>query len=693
VTAAPSSASYFHSLSWSQRFWRDLQPGPGRLNATLRIVLTTAISLVLMMVLQLPFASLGLYYIFLVARENPATSVRSSVMALLSLVLAVASVLAVVILFDNDPMARLLSVAVAAFVTGMLMVASTLPPLAAIWGFVYCTLIALWERPAPPDALVKACLYLLATVGLAALVSSAVEFVFANHHPADLLARQLAQRYQTAARAFTLLAEGASPVALAESATALSRLAATGQRPMQDLYNLAAGRGGDTRKLGAGVREQITLLAEFMDVAAAFASRYSGGVDPELRGRCAEIARLCRERSIGEAVPEGASSDSPIDRVEAVLRSLLSIPAGSAAEADKPSAAVRAPAKKTPFLVPGAITNKDAVAFALKLTLCVMVCYVFYFAVAWPGISTSVTTVFLTALGNTGAINQKLANRVLGSAIGGALAIGASVFLFPHMDSIASLVLLISAIAFVSAWVACGRHFGYTGLQIAFSFYLVAFEGFSAPTDLTPPRDRLIGIVVALIVMWIVFDELWPVRTVTAMRRALASVLSGEAKFLRLFESSIGDQARNQQIDALRDQLSRTIAGMRTMNDNMEYELGAHRTKDRRESEAMLDVALATVPLFWNQLAVLHHDQRGRRLLNEPRLIELRNKMAAQMDAMAGAIIQKKPFAPLQSAELVEPSMLEDPETSDYVAGTTARLEDVQNRVSGLIAGTTGSGA
>ena len=37
------------------------------------------LALVLMMVLQMPFASLGLYYIFLVVRESPATSVKRNV--------------------------------------------------------------------------------------------------------------------------------------------------------------------------------------------------------------------------------------------------------------------------------------------------------------------------------------------------------------------------------------------------------------------------------------------------------------------------------------------------------------------------------------------------------------------------------------------------------------------------------------
>jgi hypothetical protein len=47
-------------------------------------------------------------------------------------------------------------------------------------------------------------------------------------------------------------------------------------------------------------------------------------------------------------------------------------------------------------------------------------------------------------------------------------------------------------LASLHRWVAQGRRFSYVG--IAVSFYLVAFEGFSAPTKLAPPRDHLVGI-------------------------------------------------------------------------------------------------------------------------------------------------------------------------------------------------------
>jgi multidrug resistance protein MdtO len=220
------------------------------------------------------------------------------------------------------------------------------------------------------------------------------------------------------------------------------------------------------------------------------------------------------------ATPERStdlSTDAPLtllDRIETVLHNLRSMPNDIGRTDDKDPVALTS--KKLPLLVPSAVRNLENLAFALKLSLCVTICYVFYHAVDWTGINTCVTTVIITALSTRGAINQKLAQRVLGSIIGGLiLAIGATAFLFPHMDSITSLVVLVAAVCFASAWCAIGRRFSYVGLQIALAFYLVAFKGFGPPTELAPARDRFAGILVGLIVMWIVFGEIWPVRTLT----------------------------------------------------------------------------------------------------------------------------------------------------------------------------------
>jgi multidrug resistance protein MdtO len=363
----------------------------------------------------------------------------------------------------------------------------------------------------------------------------------------------------------------------------VSRLAAAGQTTMQELYNVIADRNLDPRPLPIGSRVHITMLAQLMDISAAFASQHPVVSDLETAERCARIAAECHQLAFPQAsIPERLGERAPqppskvLDRVEIMLHTLREMPQRDRSESDKDLIAL--PAKEIPLLIPGGLRNQDNVAFALKLSLCVTICYILYHAVDWPGISTSVTTVFFTALGSTGAAKQKLVFRILGAAIGGLVfGIGATAFLFPLMDSITSLVVLVASIAFIAAWCGTGRRFGYVGLQIALAFYFVAFEGFGPPTELAPARDRFVGILVAFVVMWFIFDQMWPVRTVTVMRRALASVLRSDASLLQLGETEEPWSEKLRHANALGDEVGKTVAGLRTMNDAVEYEFGVNR--------------------------------------------------------------------------------------------------------------------
>ena len=175
---------------WLDRFWSDLLPTPGKLNSSLRIVLSTVVTLILVMALRMPQAAIGLYFIFLIGRDSPSISVRSGFFALLALVASVVTVLAVVSLSDNSPMARLLSVSAVTFLAGMLMLSTTITVLATTWGFLYCTLIGFWETHASPNDLVKETLYIVGTVAIGIGCSIAVEYVFGNKHPVEELQKQ-----------------------------------------------------------------------------------------------------------------------------------------------------------------------------------------------------------------------------------------------------------------------------------------------------------------------------------------------------------------------------------------------------------------------------------------------------------------------------------------------------------------------
>src|SRR6202045_1546621 len=107
--------SFSEPTPWLQRMWQDLQPTPGRLNSSLRMTLASILVLVLMLVLQMPYIAYGLYFIFLIGRESPSVSLRTAFVLVVTVMLAIVVEMVVVIVTDNDPMARVLSVVIVTF--------------------------------------------------------------------------------------------------------------------------------------------------------------------------------------------------------------------------------------------------------------------------------------------------------------------------------------------------------------------------------------------------------------------------------------------------------------------------------------------------------------------------------------------------------------------------------------------------
>jgi multidrug resistance protein MdtO len=678
--------------TWTARIWQDLQPTPGRWNSALRIVLASVIALILLMTLRMPFAGLAMYYIFLVGRDSPAVSLRSAILSLLTVSTTIAVVLAVVIVTDNDPMSRVLSVATASFLTGMFLVSSTTPGLAVIFGFIFTVLMSLWETHAPAGPLVKQMLYLLGAVSLSVGSVVFVEYVFGRRNAVEELQKERITRYQALETMFSLYGQGADAAQLSPAVIHVSRLAVAGQYAMQRLYNIIVERNLDPSVLPIGVRVRITMQAQLLDVSAAFGLQFPTLSDPALRRRCAHIANLCHYLSLDTVPPDLRQQSAEehvvgpeptlLDRVDLVLHDIISMPMKGDLAASKKLIAL--PSREVPFLIPGTLWQPQTIAFALKISLCATLCYIIYLAVGWPGISTSTATVFIAGLGTSGALKQRLVFRVAGSLIGGLVfALGSTVFLFPHMDSITSLVLLVIAVVFFSAWLVGGRQFNFIGLQTAFSFHLVVFGGFSAPTDLAPPRDRLVGILLALVIMAFVFDLIWPVRNVTAMRSSLATILRGVGVLLR--ESTVARTTAEylRPADSFRDLVGKTVASIRTMNDTIEYEFGVDRIQHQHAGDIILRASLTAVAFFWNGYAVLHREQ-DRDFLTEPGLMKMRAILANGMDAMAQSVVRKTDLAMIEPAALIDGPLLTHPRYGEYVQNAIARFEELQKFVTQL---------
>src|SRR4029450_11205346 len=153
----------------------------------------------------------------------------------------------------------------------------------------------------------------------------------------------------------------------------------------------------------------------------------------------------------------------------------------------------------------------------------------------WYGIHTAFITCTFIALESTEATFYKETLRILGCVIGGALALFTIVFLMPHMETIASLVVVVACASAIAGWVATGNEMiSYAGLQIAFAFFYSVFQGFSHDTDLDNVRNRVVGILFGLIVTGLVFLYIWPERTIDRFRDALRQALRQLARLLEI---------------------------------------------------------------------------------------------------------------------------------------------------------------
>jgi multidrug resistance protein MdtO len=251
------------------------------------------------------------------------------------------------------------------------------------------------------------------------------------------------------------------------------------------------------------------------------------------------------------------------------------------------------PPKPKSFFVSDAFTNPAHVHFALKVTFAAMFCYTFYMAIDWSGIHTALITCTFIALESTGATLHKGALRIGGCVIGGALALFTIVFLMPHMDTIASLVVVVACASAIAGWVAAGSELiSYGGLQIAFAFFYSVFQGYAPDTDLDNVRNRVVGILFGLIVTGVVFKYIWPERTIDRLRAALRGALRQLARLLEIPRPESSIEAAKADAHRLIGETSKSFDQARRYADLTAFEFEESATPDRA-SKSRLENLLA----------------------------------------------------------------------------------------------------
>jgi multidrug resistance protein MdtO len=331
------------------------------------------------------------------------------------------------------------------------------------------------------------------------------------------------------------------------------------------------------------------------------------------------------------------------------------------------------------LLVPDAFTNEDHVLYAIKLSLCATICYVIYNGLAWPGISTAFFTVYFTGLSTTGTTNRKLLFRIIGSTIGGMiLGIGCLVFVYPNLEGVQGFLLVIAAVSFIGAWAAASPYFGYLGLQIAFSFNLLAFERLRAPDQMTPARDRLLGIALGFLVMFLIFHQVRPERTVDTMRRMLGRILRAQAELIRLLGIEPNASAHDK-IEAIRKQFTPVGMNLQNFAHAVKFEFPPDRAADLRLSDEILNALRSADDLL---LCVGTWPLKVEESQQTDRLGEIRQELEERVRNLACLLEE----APEGATSKLESALEPVPATMPIcVAKAMDKLQELQMACQGIV--------
>lgn len=570
----------------------ELAAYPGRLAGSLRDTLGVVLALTIAMTLRVPGISLALALLFLMQRERPGLTLRVALQIFSGAVVACTLTFFWVQITDGSEVMRFLGIVIGVFVAAFCMASTTIPLFWTIFGFYGLVDLTGWDAHRSPDAIVTASLSNLASLGLVVICAVGVEYSFGTRHPAEEIASEMNKRLIALERFFRTLSEPINPQAeerLRANHHLLMQYSHAGDLYFNELYDRLRGSSQSGSKIPLGIHYRIGLLTRVLHKAVVFGFPGSREQASEFRDTSRKIADLCTAIIESSSV---AAVSADLEGHPSLLREIL-LELEQYSQSLHPSVTSPSlPISKRvslPFqhFVQGAFDTPDAAFYALKLTLAATVCYVIYNAVAWPGILTCVVTVLFTGLSSTGAMRQKQLYRFLGAALGGALAIAIVSLLYPNMDSITSLVVTVAPIAFLSGWVLRSPHIGYVGVQIGFAFFLTALPGFSAATQIAPARDRVIGVALGIVVMWFIFDQLWPTRTSDALKAILVRVRLAGSR-LAAIRNNPNTPENVHLFQNLRSSVSADLATMQQLNLAARFESGRHRKREVAKSRRLI---------------------------------------------------------------------------------------------------------
>ena len=500
-----------------------LRPFPGRFEFAARLALICAVTTLVVEIYQTPEPALTVYVVFFLNKPDRGTSLILNLVMLILITMIIASVILIAMVVIDQPVWRVASMTVISLGMLFLASASKLRPVGATITLIAAFALDLLGTIQAGELATRALLYAWLFVGIPAGVSIVVNLLLAP--PQRRLTEQALSRRLGLAAAMLRNPDDQVRRAFTEC------LREGDEEILKWLKLAAAGRTSDQDDLQA-LRQATESSSEILFLIDVMARDTNAAIPAPLCERLAQtLDAMALILSKGgypvdiefDATNYEMSSGPRAVKVLAAMREALV----SFARKSPPDAAPLKPVEKSGgFFLPDAFSNPEHIHYAIKTTAAAMFCYVLYSLLDWPGIHTCLITCYIVSLGTTAETVEKLTLRILGCIVGAAAGIAAIVYLVPSITSIEALMAVVFLSALLSGWVIAGsQRISYAGFQIAFAFFLCVIQGSGPSFDMATARDRVIGILLGNLVVYVLFTNLWPVSVGKLVDQAIAKVL------------------------------------------------------------------------------------------------------------------------------------------------------------------------
>lgn len=495
-----------------QQIKQDLLPFKFRFATTWRIALLCALMAGIAMLYEIPESAISCYLIIYLVKAD---AVENILLCIGVMVLCSIAVCVIFILFNltlQDVMLRFFFMALFSGLFMYLSSASSLGDIGNLIALVIAFLMTLIDDIPFSDAATRGLLYAL-LMAVSPMLLVIIFNYFFGISPRKLLINKLSERFISAQQFF--LAREPSAIKVTQ---ALSTQAECKRYLM--LIKLFSQRKKDIQWLDSMIDNSYEILI----MSLSLPDNTPTAIRVALSEKCQFIAQCLSENQ--------CLSEDQQNRLDVLKNESINSPKYQSLLTDfhsilfKPKV-ISDPKIKMPFFVEDAFTNPNHKYFAIKTTCAALICYVFYDYFAWQGIHTAMITCYVVALTSVGETVHKLTLRIIGCLIGAFIGIISLIYIIPHLSDVFSLMVLIFFCILPAAWVAAGNErISYAGVQVGLAFLLTVLHGFKPSFDLDVASDRILGILLGNIVMYIMFTKVWPVSIMTAVNKQIKSLLA-----------------------------------------------------------------------------------------------------------------------------------------------------------------------